>query len=92
MFESQLQKGHILYLTTGISQDWSDLVFRGLFVPLVNRAVSYLAGTTSVENADFVIGNDFSYSSEELTSTVELVIRKPDESKVKIKKYSRVKL
>ncbi len=85
LFESKLQKGRIIYMTTGISQDWSDLIFRGLFVPLINRSVSYLSGAASAEKDQALIGSEVNYISENLTSGASLSIKKPDEIEVKIK-------
>lgn len=85
LFESKLREGRILYVTTSISQDWSDLIFRGLFVPLVNRSVSYLAGTASIETNEIIVGNEFVYSSKKLTSGSDLSIEKPDNVQIKIK-------
>jgi hypothetical protein len=85
LFESKLQKGRIIYMTTGISRDWSDLIFRGLFVPLVNRSVGYLAGAASVENDETLVGNELGFASENLASGANLAIKKPDEVEVKIK-------
>lgn len=85
LFESQLQKGRIIYMTTGISRDWSDLIFRGLFVPLVNRSVSYLAGAASVESDQTFVGSELGFTSEKLIFGAHLAIKKPDETEVKIK-------
>ncbi|MCH8020610.1 BatA domain-containing protein [candidate division KSB1 bacterium] len=85
LFESKLQKGRIIYMTTGISEDWSDLIFRGLFVPLVNRSIGYLAGAASVENDETLVGNEVGFASENLASGASLAIKKPDEVEVKIK-------
>ncbi len=85
LFEAQLQQGRILYVTTSISRDWSDLILRGLFVPLVNRSVMYLSGGASAENEQLLIGEEIRYASERITAGARLAIEKPDGALVKIK-------
>ena len=85
LFESTYQKGRILYFTSGASSDWSDLALRGIFVPLANRSVSYLARATADQNDEFIIGGEFNYSPEGDLQTPSLLIEKPDGSQVQIK-------
>lgn len=85
LFESRFHEGHILYITTGISSDWSDFAFRGLFVPLVNRCARYLAGTTSFENDEIMVGQEITFAPENLGSAADLVMAKPDDTQIKIK-------
>lgn len=85
LFEKHLQKGHILYVTTSISRDWSDLIFRGLFVPLLNRSVIYLSGAARAENDQLLVGDEISFHSESIAAAANLMMEKPDVSQVKIK-------
>lgn len=85
LFESKLQAGRILYLTTSLDQKWSDLIFKGFFVPLVNRSAFYLAGAASAENDQIGVGGQISYQSEDLAASAELAIEKPDGNRSKVK-------
>ncbi len=85
LFEAGYQKGRILYFTSGASSDWSDLAFRGIFAPLINRSVSYLARATNSQNEEFIIGEEISYSPEGHFQNPNLVIEKPDGGQVQIK-------
>lgn len=85
LFESRLQKGRILYCTTSLARDWSDLVMRGLFVPLLNRGVSYLAGSAAPETEQLLVGDEIRMQSERISANANLLIEKPDASQVKIK-------
>lgn len=85
LFESQYQQGRILYFTTGLSRDWSDLVYRGIFVPLLHRCVTYLAGGTSNERNEVLVGDEITYMPDRKYSDSELVMQKPDDSAVNIK-------
>lgn len=85
LFESTYQKGRIFYFTSGASSDWSDLALRGIFAPLVNRSVSYLARATSNQNSEATIGEEINYSPEENFQNPNLVIEKPDGDQVRIK-------
>lgn len=48
--------GGALIFTVGPNPEWSDFPLRGLFVPLMRRAVSYLAGGASVGGEQIVAG------------------------------------
>ncbi len=85
LFESTYQKGRIFYFTSGASSDWSDLALRGIFAPLVNRSVSYLARATSNQNNEVTIGEELNYSPEENFQNPNFVIEKPDGDQVRIK-------
>lgn len=85
LFEAGYQKGRILYFTSGASSDWSDLAFRGIFAPLINRSVSYLARATNNQNQEFIIGEEIMYSPEGNFQNPNLVIEKPDGVQVQIK-------
>lgn len=85
LFESKLQQGRILYMTTGLDKDWSDLALRGVFVPLVNRGTRYLAGTTSQAREGLLIGAEIDHTPQSVDSGVEMRIKKPDETEIKVK-------
>jgi len=85
LFESQYEQGKILYVTTGISNDWSDIAFRGLFVPLINRSVFYLAGAASAENEQLLVDAPLLFQSGKLSAAANLALEKPDGSKTKVR-------
>jgi hypothetical protein len=83
LFESKYQNGRIMYFTSGVSSGWSDLTLRGIFAPLINRCVSYLANATSNEESEFIIGEEISYHPE--GDVTELKMQKPDGSEILVK-------
>ncbi|MFQ5824085.1 MAG: BatA domain-containing protein [bacterium] len=85
LFESLYQRGRIMYFTTSLSKEWSDLVLRGIFVPLINRCVTYLAGATSEEKEEINIGDEITYYPENNYSSSKLIMKKPDGTQIKIK-------
>ncbi len=85
LFESQFQQGRIMYITSGISNDWSDLALRGIFVPLVNRSVSYMAGATAKDQDEFYISEEITFYPESQAFNPNLSMEKPDNIQVKIK-------
>lgn len=85
LFETDLQSGRILYSTTGLARDWSDLALRGVFVPLINRGTRYLAGTTSQAREGLSIGAGIDYAPQSVSSGVELRMKKPDDTEIKVK-------
>jgi hypothetical protein len=85
LFESKYKKGRIMYFTTGLSRDWSDLTLRGIFVPLINRSVTYLAEGTSAEKDEILIGDEIAFSLDRKSMSTEFSMEKPDGSQIKIR-------
>ena len=85
LFESQFQQGRIMYFTTGLSEEWSNLTLRGIFVPLINRCVTYLAGGTSEEKDEILIGEEIAFYLDRKDMSTELSMEKPDGTQIKIK-------
>lgn len=85
LFEASFQNGRIMYSTSGIVNDWSDLALRGIFVPLVNRSVSYLAGTGAETKDEFLIGEELTFNPESQSFNPDMNMVKPDGNEVKIK-------
>ncbi len=85
LFESKYKQGRIMYFTTSIAPEWSDLVFKGIFVPTIYRGVVYLAGGTSEEKTEFLIGDEIVYQPEKNLRSSEFILEKPDGRQTKIK-------
>lgn len=49
LVEGKVGRGRTLFFTTSLDRDWSDLVVRTSFVPLVHQLVLYLAGALESE-------------------------------------------
>lgn len=85
MFETQTGEGRVLYFTTGLAESWSDLAYRGLFVPLIYRSVTYVAGGTADEKSAFLVGDEIVYQPEGRFSGAEFVVERPDGSEIRVK-------
>jgi hypothetical protein len=57
--EFTLGKGKILVLSVSPTLEWSDLPFKGIFAPLMNKSVSYLAARESLSE-NVIAGNEAS--------------------------------
>lgn len=85
LFETKSGKGKILVFTTALDFDWSDMALKGIFVPLLNRSVSYLAGSTDITKDELLIGAEIYHSSGEIKSEWELEMKLPDENSIRIR-------
>ncbi len=85
LFESRYQRGRILYFTSGFLSEWSDLALRGVFAPLVNRCVSYLAGANQVRNSQAHVGEELRFMSSGEDLRGDLRMEKPGEVESKVK-------
>jgi len=58
LLDHRFGKGRVLVFAVSPSLQWSDLPFKGIFVPLMNRAMFYLAAREDNIHTD-IIGNQF---------------------------------
>ncbi|MBN2011076.1 BatA domain-containing protein [candidate division KSB1 bacterium] len=85
LIESRAERGHVQFFNTTMNGDWSDFPIKGVFVPMINRSVLYLSGSTERMDRDRLIQNTLAVSMANSTDVTDLVIQKPDESKHKVK-------
>jgi len=84
LVESQSGAGRILLFTTAVDPDWSDLYLKGLFVPVLNRCVSYLAGHASKAQQNYVVDDKVALTVDGLEDLSRIQIKKPDGSFIKV--------
>ena len=70
--EVRVGQGLALMFVVGPDPSWSDLPIRGLFVPLVHRAVHYLAAGESVQGNRLVAGRPVSIRLGNLSGRVHM--------------------
>jgi len=56
LLEREVGDGKVLAFMTAANPSWSDLTFKGIFAPLVNRAARYVAGNASAQGWDYLCG------------------------------------
>ncbi|MDW7680437.1 MAG: hypothetical protein SCK70_07715, partial [bacterium] len=78
LIESAAFQGKALMFTSGIDPDWSDLYVKGLFVPLVNRGVLYLADNTRQQFTEIFIDDELSATLSQVESYSDLKVERPD--------------
>ncbi|MBI3585821.1 MAG: VWA domain-containing protein [Ignavibacteriales bacterium] len=59
LIDQQLGNGHVLLFSVAANLAWSDFPFKGLFVPLLHRSVSYLAQEQS-QQSEHIAGDEIS--------------------------------
>jgi hypothetical protein len=64
LLDQKLGRGRILAFAVAPSLQWSDFPMKGLFVPLMNRSLYYLAARDGY-TADHIIGNAFDLTISE---------------------------
>ena len=83
LVEGRVGRGRTLLLTTTVDRDWSDLVVRTSFVPLVHQLVLYLSGALdSDEVATWEPGDRVTTSPPE--GVGPLVLERPDGAEVSL--------
>jgi hypothetical protein len=76
LIEERADNGRVLMMSVPANAEWSDLPLKGLFVPLMHRAIAYLAQEPTINRSLLV-------SDEKITRLrnsipLKLTIKKPD--------------
>jgi hypothetical protein len=56
LLERSVKDGLLLAYLSSADADWSDIAFKGIFAPLVNRSVRYVAGQGGVPGKELLAG------------------------------------
>ena len=81
LVEAGVGRGRVMMLTTSADRDWSDLVIRTSFVPLLQEIAMYLAGRLDgAGSTSHVVGSVAEVPLPE--GTGELVLERPDGTEV----------
>lgn len=78
LVESKLDQGKVLLFTSAIDPNWSDLYLKGLFVPLLNRSVFYLASNSSNMAKEFYVMDELTANLSKADNLTDFQIKKPD--------------
>lgn len=84
LVETSAGQGRVMLFTTSVDPEWSDLYLKGMFVPVLNRCVAYLAGHTSKAEQNFLVDDQISMDVEVVDNLSGFKIRKPDGTDVKV--------
>ena len=84
LLESNAGKGKVLLFASAIDPGWSDLYLRGLFVPLINRGVVYLAGYAKKADQTFLVDQEFTTDVTEKGNLANFQVEKPDGKLAKV--------
>ncbi len=78
LYESTIEKGKILVLTSGLSGDWSTFSTSTLFAPLVNRCCRYLASGSDYRENDRTVGGVIEKHLGEVALVSQYEMRTPN--------------
>ena len=74
--EVRLGKGHLLIFSAGFADYWGDIAKKGIFAPLVHRAVVYLGSKRNGGTVQITAGTPLEHYSE--PSSDRFTLEKPD--------------
>jgi len=77
LLESNFGQGKILLFTSAIDPEWSDLYLKGLFVPLLNRCVAYLAGHANQTSQSYLVSQELTTNVASIDNLVDFHVEKP---------------
>ncbi len=78
--ETTVGKGKVLNFFTAIDPDWTDLYTKGIFVPLINRSIVYLAGVSDKTQRELLTHLEIKSTIKSDDEFVNFEIQKPDGS------------
>ncbi len=78
LVESSVEAGKVLLFASALDPNWSNLYLRGLFVPLLNRGVAYLASRSVSLQQECFVAAELSTHLTNVENLTDLQILKPD--------------
>lgn len=78
LLESNAGIGKVLLFASAIDPSWSDLYIKGLFVPLLNRSVTYLAGNVNKINQNYFVHQELTTDVVGVENFANFQVEKPD--------------
>lgn len=85
LVEGGVGVGRVLMVTTSTEESWSDLATRGIFAPLVNRMVTYLAGRGTSRPRFLTVGSELVFQPKIAGENLEFAVQRPDEEILQVK-------
>ncbi|OQX86873.1 hypothetical protein B6D60_05270 [candidate division KSB1 bacterium 4484_87] len=84
LVESRFESGKFLLFASAADPGWSDLFLKGIFVPLMHRAVMYAANTTREDGKQLFVGDRISASIANVSNFSDLEMETPDGTRKKV--------
>jgi hypothetical protein len=78
LLESNAGKGKVLLSASAIDPNWSDLYIKGLFVPLLNQSVMYLAGNANKFNQNYFVRQELTTDMAGIDNFANFQVEMPD--------------
>jgi hypothetical protein len=82
--EKTFGRGRVVLFTTAADDAWSDFAFKGLYAPLVERAVALVASRLGELTSEAVVGAELT-AGIATASTPELEVETPDGERVRMR-------
>lgn len=84
LIESNFGPSKVILFASAIDPNWSDLYLKGLFVPLINRSVVYLAGNAKKSNQNYLVNQELTTDVSGIDNFINFQVEKPDGKIAKI--------
>lgn len=83
--ETKIGKGKVLLFLTATDPKWSDFYVKGIFVPLINRSITYLAGIAERTDRELLVDQEIKSVIQSKIELLDFKIEKPDGSLERVK-------
>ena len=84
LIDSNKNKGGVMLFTSTIDPNWSDRYLKGIFVPLMNRCVAYLANNAIISNQDHFVSEVLTTKISGVENYENLTIETPGGNRIRL--------
>ncbi|OQX96017.1 hypothetical protein B6I21_02450 [candidate division KSB1 bacterium 4572_119] len=84
LIETSFKNGKALLFTSAIDPEWSDIYLKGVFVPMMNRCVSYLGNSSASFSKEYFVNNELTWTLSDLHNYENLEAETPDGRLLKV--------
>lgn len=78
LVETKFGSGRVMVFASALDPEWSDLYLKGLFVPLMNRAVMYLSGNAHAAHPSNLVDQPLTAGVSGGIDGTKLLMERPD--------------
>ena len=86
LIEKEYGRGRVLYFTSSIDREWTDMPIHAVYLPFLHEAIKHLALNQSTQTINYLIGDAIELNNYNLPVDTEVAVFNPqgDETRLKI--------
>jgi len=85
LVDKSFGRGRVLLFTTAADETWSDFAFKGLFAPMIERAVALVASRLGATTGEAIAGSELTANVSTTLTSPELEMETPFGERVRVR-------